>query len=108
RLVVGQRYLIPDAQGNEVVGILNEAIVDEAKKRVIKIYVLENGNNVMATCPISDEELSAYRKHPDTFFGVYKQANRQANNAVDLYDFFYETYSKTSKELLLNESPLIL
>jgi hypothetical protein len=102
RLVIGEKYLIPDAGGREVTGELEEAIVEEKNASVMGIYRLEDGTRAIYSCPLSEDELRAYRKHPDTFFGVFKQVNRQANTPLEMYDFFYESYNKTSKALLLD------
>jgi hypothetical protein len=69
-LVFGRRYRVPTSDGQEVRGRLYDAAVNELKKEVLGCYQLENGECIMATCPISDEELEAYRNYLDTFFGV--------------------------------------
>lgn len=48
-----------------------------------------------------DKEIAAYRRYPDTFFGVYKKQNNRANGPLELYDFFYESYKNSKKEKLL-------
>jgi hypothetical protein len=45
--------------------------------------------------------VTAYTRHPDTFFGTYSPASRQAKDPLDLYDFFYDSYSKSSRRHLL-------
>jgi len=99
RLKVGERYMIPDENGNEVVGELLEATV--AWEKCLGSYRLEDGRIILATCPMTEDELVAYRKYPDTFFGVYKQQGRKAETPLDLFDFFYDCYKETPKEKLL-------
>ena len=53
------------------------------------------------TYPLSKEELDAYRRHPDTFFGVPSQRKTQAKSPLDLYDFFHESYRQAPREKLL-------
>ena len=99
RLTIGGLYLIPDNDGKEVVGELVEAAVTSNK--VMGIYRLEDGRNIIATCPLTEDELAAYQKHPDTFFGVYREQCRKAETPLDLFDFFFETYEHATKEKLL-------
>lgn len=99
RLKIGGRYLVPDKNGKEVVGELVEAIV--AWDKTLGVYRLEDGRTILATCPMTEDELAAYRKYPDTFFGVYKDQGRKAETPLGLFDFFYDTYKNTSKEKLL-------
>jgi hypothetical protein len=44
--------------------------------------------------------MAAWRKHPDTFFGEVSR-NHKSESALDFYDFLFATYSKSSKEKLL-------
>ncbi len=101
RLKIGEKYLIPDKNGAEVVAELVDCVVSEKEKKVYCIHRFLNGNTSMGTYELSDLELQAYRRHPDTFFGVYKKQDNRAKDALDLYDFFYGVYKNTSKEKLL-------
>jgi len=99
RLRIGKKYLVLDDKGKEVVGELVEATV--AWDNAVGIYRLEDGRSIIAKNPLTEDELSAYDRYPDTFFGVYKTQGRKAETPLELFDFFYETYQKTPKEKLL-------
>jgi hypothetical protein len=86
RLKIGERYLVPDKDGKEVVGELIEATV--AWDKAMGIYKLDDGRSIIAACPLTKDELAAYRKYPDTFFGVYREQGRKAETPLDLFDFF--------------------
>ena len=101
KLKIGQKYQIPDSNKHEVIGELVDAIVAEDEKSVYGIYKIEDGKTIMATCPLSNNELLAYRKYPDTFFGVYRPACKKANSPLELFDFFHKVYSHTPKVNLL-------
>lgn len=101
RLRIGETYLVPDDGGNEVPGVLVDACVLENESKTWGIYRLANGTQVIVTNPMTEDELRAYRRHPDTFFGVVKSAKREAKDALDLYDFMYESYRNTPKARLL-------
>jgi hypothetical protein len=58
--------------------------------------------HVHCTNTLTDDEVHAYRLHPQTFFGVVKDnVNREAKTVIELFDFMFETYQHTSKEKLL-------
>ncbi len=101
RLLIGNKYMLPDKDGNEIVGILESATLSEHEKLAYGSYLLENGKRAIVTCPVSDEEIEAYRKYPDTFFGVPRHQGRKIDDPLELYDFFYDVYSKSKKEKLL-------
>jgi len=100
RLTIGDRYLVPDDRGEEIQGVLASAVVMEQEKVAACAINTENGRGLIVNVPLSEAELAAWRRHPDTFFGEMSR-NRKCETALDLYDFFMETYTKTSKAKLL-------
>lgn len=102
RLTIGQLYQVPDKDGNEVVGELVDAIVVENERLAYGTYkLLDDGRQIIVTNPLTEEEIRAYRRHPDTFFGVLKEDGKQIDDPLELYDFTYKVYRQTSKEKLL-------
>jgi hypothetical protein len=101
RLRFNRWYTVPVQDGREVVGRLYEAIVDEARHEVIGSYQLETGEHILARCPISEIELAAYRRSPDTFFGEVRPVSKPVKDIEDLCDFFYENHRKLPKDQLL-------
>lgn len=101
RLLIGQHYLVKDGEGIERPGKLTAATVMEAAKKAYCGLTLENGKNILCTWPLSDKEMSAWRQHPDTFFGEVGQRKTSAKTPLELYDFFLNSYKKTPKERLL-------
>ena len=101
RLKIGQTYLVPGSDGCEVSGRLVDAVVEEHSKTFTGIYQTIS-NSVIIRGPLSDEELAAWKRHPDTFFGEVKQVSRTANNWLELAKLFYESYRHADRENLLN------
>ncbi len=101
RLLIGQKYIVPDAEGNDAIGKLMDVAVLENEKNAYGIYKLENGKQIICTAPLSDQELEAYRQNKDTFFGVPLKKGGKSETPLKLYDFFYNTYKNSSKEKLL-------
>jgi hypothetical protein len=100
-LLIGRRYLVPQSNGEEVAGVLEDAVVLVNERVAYGIYKLDNDRRIIATSPLTPEELEDYQHHPDTFFGVYKKVPERSDDPVDLFYFFYETYKETPKERLL-------
>jgi hypothetical protein len=101
RLRIGDTYLVPVEAGREVPGVLNEAIVVPDEKRVYGTYQLFDGRSIICTVPITDDELALYKRSPDTFFSVVRSVSNDIKTPLDAYDFFFESYSKSSREKLL-------
>ncbi|HLG55259.1 MAG TPA: hypothetical protein VI485_08000 [Vicinamibacterales bacterium] len=102
RIAVGSRYLFPDQNGGQRVGFVTTATVSESEG-VAYCGVTFDGidKGAIYECPLSRAELQAYRRHPDTFFGVPSQRTTEAKTPLDLYDFFFESYRHTPKDKLL-------
>lgn len=100
RLIIGERYLVPDADGNEVDGILSSAVVMESQKIAACAINTRNGQGFLVNVPLTEAELAAWKRHPDTFFGEVSR-NSKSETVLDLYDFLMRTYTQTPKSKLL-------
>jgi hypothetical protein len=101
RLMIGKKYMVPNGPGQELVGVLQDAVVNESEKVAYCVYNLESGRSVIATSPLSELELAAYRRYPNTFFGVPRQKSQKAETPLQLFDSFFDTYRNTPREKLL-------
>jgi hypothetical protein len=101
RLFIGGKYRIPDKNGGEVEGVLVNATVSETEKKIFGVYRIASGQQLICTNPMTDEELIAYRRQPDTFFGVPLKQGKKAQDPLDLFDFFYESYKGCPRQRLL-------
>lgn len=101
RLIIGEKYMIPDKDGQNVEGVLLNATVLEIEKKIYGIYRTTTGQRLICINPMTEEELIAYRRQPDTFFGVTLKQTQKAKNPLDLFDFFYEGYKDTPRLRLL-------
>jgi hypothetical protein len=100
-LRIGDTHLVPDESGREVPGILFHGAVLENERKAYCGYHLADRRSIIVAVPLTDMEIAMYRRSPETFFGVVSNVNRQIKQPMDAYDFFYETYSRSSKEKLL-------
>jgi SEC-C motif len=102
RLIIGEKYLLPDGKGGETAGELQHAAVLEKEKMAYCVYKMADGTQAIFSCPLTNEEIAAYQKFPDTFFGVNKPHTRgQITDPLELYDWFFDCYKQTPKERLL-------
>ena len=101
RLLVGEKYRLPGDDGAEVIGLLLDAVVAEDSGLVYGVYKTEAGNNMLYTCPLTADELAAYKQFPDTFFGVNRPQGKKLHGRVELFDWFFAQYRNCSKEGLL-------
>jgi hypothetical protein len=102
RLLIGNSYLVPDSSGNAVPAKLLSAVVMEHEQSVTGAYRFHDGSaTIMCKAPLSDEEMEMYRQSPKTFFGEVDRNKRSSDHPLDLFDFFFDTYSNSSRENLL-------
>jgi hypothetical protein len=73
----------------------------DSEKTVYGILRLNDGRNIITTFPLSEAELAAFKKFPETFFGVYKEPTRKITDPVEMYLWFLKGYRTTPKEKLL-------
>jgi hypothetical protein len=102
RLLIGERYAARDAQGKLRPATLTSAVVDDQKRQALCVFNFEGGGVVINSVPLSDAEMSAWKEHPDTFFGVVTQRKTTAETPLELYDFFLASVEDASKERLLD------
>lgn len=101
RLLIGRSYIVPSPEG-EVEGILEDAVVIEEAAMVWGIYHCPSiGKRIHVKTPISDEELSAYRRHPETFFGQVKKQWSTNGDPLKLFDFFLQGVRDANRDQLL-------
>lgn len=98
---MGSINLAEDEDGTERPGKLTTATVMEAEKKAFCGLTFDNGKAIICSWPLSDLEMAAWRRHPDTFFGEVGQRTTKANTPLELYDFFFNAYRNTPKERLL-------
>jgi len=101
KLQIGQTYLVPDTDGEEVEGVLEDAVVMESEKRVYGTYRLRDGRKIICANPLNDQELREYQDDPDNFFGVFKSVPKNLTNYEEAFQFLWSTYRNTTKAKLL-------
>ena len=101
RLRFGEIYLIPDAGGKEITARLYEAVVLEREKAVMGVYKTSDGVSMIVRTPMTESEIAAWKRHPDTFFGELRPLPEKATNWLELAQSFLKSYKSTPREKLL-------
>jgi len=101
RIKIGERYMVPDAHGTQRPAEVTSAVIIESERLAYCFVKYDDGSGGMCTMPLSDDELAAWRKRPDTFFGVVGQNTKPLSGAIDTYDFYHGSCKGATKEALL-------
>ncbi|WP_162823755.1 SEC-C domain-containing protein [Lysobacter sp. TY2-98] len=96
RLLFGEFYELHEASG-----VLEEAIVDDGECHAIGFVRTEAGNLRALRVALSDQEMWAWRRQPESFFGILHRPDRRARKPLDLYEFLYAIYRSAPKDKLL-------
>jgi hypothetical protein len=102
RLLIGRKYEI--SPGND--GILMDACLMEAERKAAAFVQLDDGSQVIWQVPLSDDEISAWRRYPETFLGELRPPHGSVSNLLELYDFFLSSLNNTSKQSILAQLPM--
>lgn len=101
RIRIGERYMIPDADGVARPGLVTTAIVVEEWRAIVCGVTFDDGRSALCKMPATDNDIQAWRQHPDTMFGTVGQKTRDCKDPLELYDFFHEAFRRLTKEELL-------
>lgn len=95
---IGQTYSFgPEGMRGEVTAA---SISPETKKMIIGV-TCDDGQTRVLFRDVTDEEIAAYRAHPDAYFGVVRPAPRNVKTAYELFERFVEGFAMTTRERLL-------
>ncbi len=97
RLLIGNSYVLP---GGEI-GILEEATVNERERKAAAILSLGGNRQVLVEFHLSNEEVNAWKRYPETFFGEVRPHHPPAADAMDLFTFFAKAHAATPRQRLL-------
>jgi hypothetical protein len=103
RLLIGQAYPIPNENGQDVVGVLMHVVVPERESRAICAFQIPGGKTQLIECPLTKQEVQAYRQHPDTFFGVFQPVSKPLTDPLGLYEFFRNSKRDASRGQLISD-----
>ncbi|NTH65306.1 SEC-C domain-containing protein [Agrobacterium rhizogenes] len=100
-IAIGQTYFFDSIGDAGAVAKVTTAVMFPDQKRIMIGVSTEDGQHLLLSEDATDEQVADYLKHPDVYFGEIQNVTRQAKTPLELFEFFLETYSKSSKEDLL-------
>lgn len=108
RLIIGNKILV-DTKSGEEEAIIEDGIVFESKREAVCTLKLKDNNRIIYNFPLTDNEMSAYKRSPDTFFGIHKVvSNKEISTPSEFFDFMYRSYQNSPKNKLIEFlTPLI-
>lgn len=98
RLLIGREYQLAD----EAIGTLESAVVDESAGTASGIFHLTSGERMIYEVPLSEAEMYAWRRDPQTFFGQLDPPGGPMRGPLDAYDFFASSMETLSRRDLLS------
>jgi hypothetical protein len=101
RFTVGH-FVEVELDGARRAGKITSAIVAEENKVAhLALHFEEDDKAIIYPVHLTDEEFSAWKKYPDTFFGVVQQRKTKLTEPTEIFEFFFNAYQHTPKETLL-------
>jgi hypothetical protein len=89
---IGERYDL-DSQGS---GTLMTASVAEERKEMMLAFRTDGNGLAMQQLAMTDAELAAYRRHPQTFFGIIQPVG-SLNSEMDLFEWFLDSMKDATR-----------
>ena len=97
RLLIGRTYELPDGE----VGVLESATVIEPENKAAGVLRMASGVRSIVYFDLTNAELAAWKRHPETFFGEFHPYHPPVQRPMDLYEFMLQGYAQSTKEKLL-------
>lgn len=97
RLLIGNRYQMDDG----AIGTLEDACVMDTNGKVALVINRDHGGRATYFNQLSPEELTAWKRYPETFFGAIRQKQGPVDDPIEIYDRIKGVYLHASKEKLL-------
>ena len=97
RFNIGERIGVTD----DVFMTLESGIVSVPDRTAYLVLVDDNCHSHIAPVKLSDEEVEAYKSHPETFFGRVVSVSKNTEDPIELYEFFLNGYKDTTRDKLL-------
>lgn len=98
---IGQTYFFEDIGKKGMLGEVNTATVSEEEKKIFFVVTTEDGERNIRSRDISDQELAAYKEHPDAYFGVIHKAPKKVSDVYEYFETMVDCYRETPKETLV-------
>lgn len=96
---IGEKYFFEDIGEKGLIATITSATVIETEK----LIYLVTDNGYILKRPISEDELTDYKKHPEAFFGVIQDPGKRINDPYELYERMVSIHMSFTKDDILNQ-----
>ena len=101
RILIGDTYFFEELGDGGVVGTVTSATVNPEKKTMHFAISTTDGEGQILEREMSDDELDAYKRHPEAYFGEINRDGGQIEDPYDLFEWLLDCYGDTPRERLL-------
>ncbi|MER8641406.1 SEC-C domain-containing protein [Mesorhizobium sp. M1252] len=101
-LKVGETYFFDQIDGGTFAKVTS-GVVLEAEKLAYVMVTPAGGETIVVSYPLTDDQLTDYKNHPDVFFGEINRNGRTTDNPLDFFEWLLGNYLQRSKERILDE-----
>ncbi len=101
RIIIGETYFFEDIGEKGTQATVTTASVSESEKRIYVGVTDEKGQSSILFEPLTDEQLSEYKAHPDAYFGKVLPVSKKVETPAELFDWLIEVNRSTERETLL-------
>lgn len=101
RTIIGHSYCFENVAGEDVVGVVTAATVDETRKEAIIGVSTEDGKSRLLRSPMSEAELAEYREYGPAYFGDPQRPSKKLTNRYELFEWLMDAQKDMAREKIL-------
>lgn len=107
RPIIGETYCfekvtgVPESLDGDLIATVTTATVSESEKRAYIGVTDHNGLSYILTEPMTDDQISDYNSHTESYFGRIQNVGRKIEGKYELFEFFMGTYKGLDRSTLL-------
>lgn len=98
-LKIGETYFFEDIGENGLTTTVTSATVNESEKL---LYIGTDKGQIL-TRPMSDDELTDYKNHPDAFFGTIHKQGKRTDDEYEFFERMVEIHMSYPKSYTLKQ-----
>ncbi|MCG8508115.1 MAG: SEC-C domain-containing protein [Rhodospirillales bacterium] len=101
QIMIGETYFFEEPDGGGFVAKVTSATVVPEERTMYLGILTKDGKGEIRSRQMSDDELDAYRAHPQAFFGEISGDGGRRDDPYELFEWFLNCYKDTAREQLL-------
>jgi SEC-C motif len=101
RVTIGETYHFPDVGEEGLIGTVSSATVNEKESQAYIAVTDPQGKSHILRQPMSEQELTDYKSHPDAYFGKIMHVSKRLEGSYDMFEWFMDVNKDLSRATLL-------